>query len=413
MKIFYITYWGVKDGLSVSTVYPNLEILSKMERVESIHYFTVERIDNQQFKDALPPISKVIHHPIQSKKILHHIITKALDWRRINQTIRKNAKEIRPDLVICRGAMSGSFGIMLLEEMGIPYVVESFEPHSDYMLESKIWKEGGLKHSFQAKKEAKIKSTSASLITVSNNYAKHLNQKESIAKDKIYTVPCFVDVDKFAFNYNKRIEIKARLNIPKNTKTAVYLGKFGGIYYDQEAFQLFKATYDYFDGDFFLILLCPQNKAEIEQKLIAVGFPLNNCWIGIVPHAEVSNYLSAADFAYNLHVSGPTRIALSPIKDGEYWANGLPFIIADGIGDDSDIIKEEGGGVIVDVNDHTSIQNALTKIKAIIQDANYRQKIKALAIKHRNPAIGEKVYYHLLSLGLLRESWILFLLYII
>ncbi len=397
MKIFYITYWGVKDGLSVSTVYPNLSILSQMEKVESIDYFTVERDDNQQFKDALPPMPKLTHHPIQSKKILHHLITKILDWRRINQTILKQARKVKPDLVICRGAMSGPVGSLLYKKLAIPYVVESFEPHADYMLESKVWKEGGLKHSFQAKKEAKIKKTASALITVSHNYANYLIQKEQIAAKRIYTVPCFANTEKFGFNAEKRTEIQKKLNIAQKVTTAIYLGKFGGMYYDKEAFQLFKASYDYFKEQFFLILLCPQNKEEIEQKLKAVDFPLDHCWIGIVPHAQVPHYLSVADFAYNLHAPGPTRIALSPIKNGEYWANGLPILISDGIGDDSDIIKREGGGAIVDVHDNESVQKALSKIETIIRVDNHRDRIKELAIQHRNPVIGEEVYHKIIQ----------------
>lgn len=391
-KIFYISYWGVKEGLSVSTVYPNLRILSGMEGVERVDYFTVERASDKLFKDSLPPMPKITHHPIISKDYKISLLTKIADWQRIRKTILQKAKEIKPDFVICRTAMAGAFGTMLFEKMGIPYAVESFEPHAAYMEESGVWKKGGLRHRFQLQKEKKIKATAKYLITVSHNYYKYLEEKEGIAAAGLKTVPCMVDPNAFAFDEEKRIDIRAELNISTETKVGVYLGKFGGIYYDDEAFRLFKASLDYYNGDFFLILLTPTDTTEIYEKLARVAFPKEKTWVGVVPHAKVPDYLSAADFAYNLHAAGPTRIALSPIKNGEYWANGLPILIADGIGDDSDIIKQEGGGAIMDINQASSIQKALQTIDLIIKDQNAREKIKDIALKHRNFKIGAAVY---------------------
>ncbi len=38
---------------------------------------------------------------------------------------------------------------------------------------------------------------------------------------------------------------------------------------------------------------------------------------------------------------------VSPIKNGEYWACGLPSVISEGIGDDSEIIKNSGCGIVL------------------------------------------------------------------
>jgi hypothetical protein len=61
----------------------------------------------------------------------------------------------------------------------------------------------------------------------------------------------------------------------------------------------------------------------------------------------VKDYLSAADFAFATIKSTPIRLYCCPVKNGEYWASGLPILLEDGIGDDSDIIKSEGGGIIL------------------------------------------------------------------
>ncbi len=151
MKIFYISYWGVKEGLTASTVFPNLKILSEDKRVEQIDFFTMERDTDNVFINDFVPIPKVNHWPIYTKILGFFLFTKIADWLRIRKTISSAAKKVKPDLVICRGAMAGAFGTMLHKKFNIPYVVESFEPHAEYMLESGVWKKNSLRWLLQKK----------------------------------------------------------------------------------------------------------------------------------------------------------------------------------------------------------------------------------------------------------------------
>lgn len=397
MKIFYISYWGVSEGLTVSTVFPNLKILSEDERIDSIEFFTVERSADHNFKDKFNPINKVNHHPIYSKNLGFFLFTKIGDWLRIRNTISQYAKKIKPDLVICRGAMAGAFGSMLCNKYAIPFVVESFEPHADYMTESGVWKKNGLRYSLQKKTETAIKKQAKYLITVSHNYFRHLRDVEAIADNRLKMVPCIVNASQFQFDDAARDLIRQKLGIRQDSKVGIYLGKFGSIYYDSEAFDVFKRAEQYFES-FFLILLSPEDKDILLKKLNAVHFPTDKVWIGTVAHAEVPSYLSAADFAFSTIKPADCRLFCSPVKDGEYWANGLPILLPDKIGDDSDIIKTEGGGAIIDVNQPTSLDKAF-KVLEIIMDKGPagRNEIAALAIKHRDPQKSLIVYKEILD----------------
>jgi len=397
MKIFYISYWGVREGLTVSTIFPNLKILSEDERIDSIEFFTVERADDSNFKDSFEAIEKVNHHPILSKNMGFFLLTKLADWLSIRKMIKEKARKIKPDLVICRGAMAGAFGTMLYKRFSIPFVVESFEPHADYMTESGVWKKNGLRHRLQKKTESDIKKYARFLVTVSNNYIEHLHNKEGISKERLKMVPCTVNSDHFQFNPTARDLQRNKLGTAVNTIVAVYLGKFGSIYYDKEAFELFKAAEQFFDS-FFLILLSPTDKKELTEKLQAVNFPLDKVWMGTVAHNQVPNYLSSADFAFSTIKPADCRRFCSPVKDGEYWANGLPILLPDMVGDDSEIIKTEGGGAIIDVNNTEKIKIAFAQIDNQIKKGFAgRAEIAALAIKHRNPDISIKVYKEILD----------------
>jgi hypothetical protein len=65
------------------------------------------------------------------------------------------------------------------------------------------------------------------------------------------------------------------------------------------------------------------------------------------------------------------------VKNGEYWANGLPLIIAENIGDDSDIAKNYEAGSVC--NDIRSAGNSFIEIKKIMamnnRNSDFWQKL--------------------------------------
>ena len=132
----------------------------------------------------------------------------------------------------------------------------------------------------------------------------------------------------------------------KNQLKSDFLNSF--IYYDEEAFELFRAAANHFGPEFRLIILTPNPEAEVRRKLEAVGLGPDRAFVTKAPHAEVPNYLSAANFAFSPIRPAPCRLFCSAIKIGKYWASGLPVLVTPGVGDDSAIVKAEAGGAVFD-----------------------------------------------------------------
>ena len=85
--------------------------------------------------------------------------------------------------------------------------------------------------------------------------------------------------------------------------------------------------------------------------------------------------------------------ACSPIKNGEYWACGLPVITPSDIGDDSEILKESGLGIVVeDIDNPTKYFRQLEELI----NTNNKDEIRKLAEKYRNPDIVNKTYEKLI-----------------
>ena len=114
------------------------------------------------------------------------------------------------------------------------------------------------------------------------------------------------------------------------------------------------------------------------------------------PHHEVAGYLSVADFAFSTIKPTPSRRYCSPIKTGEYWANGLPILTEDCIGDDTSIILSEGGGAILK-RPHYS--EAFQQIRSMVLPENSRidSHVSQLAKKYRGRDIIENCYSEILA----------------
>ncbi|QIL77258.1 glycosyltransferase [Hymenobacter sp. HDW8] len=259
------------------------------------------------------------------------------------------------------------------------------------MLESGVWKSYDPRYLFQRYWEKKQKQLALGLLPVAENYRQQLI-REGVSGERIVTVPCSVDVATFKYDQAKRKQIREQLGFAATAPVGVYVGKFGDIYYDAEAFDLFKAAADHFGPDFRLIILTPNIQSEVRAKLAKVKFTETQVFVTKAPHADVPGYLSAADFAFAPIKPAPCRLFCSPIKVGEYWAAGLPVLLTEGVGDDSAIIRQEGGGAVFNLDQPASVPAAIKQIAALLQSPDYRQHTVKLAERHRSLDLAKQAY---------------------
>jgi glycosyltransferase involved in cell wall biosynthesis len=379
MQLIYIGYWGAHDGLSQSTIYPNLRELARRPQVSRIYYISLERgILTANFRS--PDIDpKVEHHPVFSPPGLPHYVTKWRDFRRVRRVIRHIGRTHRIAVVMCRTSLAGYFGLYAKRALALPFFVESFEPHADYMVDSGAWTRGGLKHRFQRRLEHRITQHAIAVSPVSVNHRNHL-VANGMDPGRVLEVPCYVLTDLFRPDAGQRARMRTKLQIPEGGIVGIYTGKFGDIYYDQEAFATFAAAARFFPV-FFMIILSPEDAASIRSRLTAAGYLSNSAFVGFVKHADVPAYLNAADFAFSTIRPTPSRLYCSPVKNGEYWAAGLPIVLPEGVGDDSEIIRKETAGAILDVNKPSE---AFHEINRLIREPNIRERMHAIARRHRS-----------------------------
>jgi glycosyltransferase involved in cell wall biosynthesis len=394
MKILFIGFWELHDPLTLSTTFPNLELLEQMDTVESILFTTVERKHGGQEPTFKLPFSsrKISYRPLMSREDQSLLRNKVDDFTRFPRIMAEWVRELGIDVILARGAMAGALAYLTSRRAGnVPFYVESFEPHADYMLDSGVWKSYDPRYLFQRWCESKEKKYAAGFMPVAENYRQRLI-REGIPAERIATVPCPVNLPAFAYNAAAGQQVRARLGFAADAVVGVYLGKFGDIYYDDEAYELFWQTAQHFGPQFRLIVLTPNPEATVRAKLLKAGFQPEQFFVTKAPHHEVPGYLSAADFAFAPIKAAECRQYCSPVKVGEYWANGLPVLLTEGVGDDSNIIKKEGGGAIFDLTKPASIPQAIKQIAALIKEPDYRLATRRLAVRHRSMDLGRAAY---------------------
>lgn len=381
----YVSYWSLGDALTEATVFPNLNILRLY--CSRIYLATIERnVDRTTLPEG------IVHIPFHSVTWLPRVVEKLIDILFFSIKLIHFVRKEDIKILICRGAMAAMFGLVLNRTFGLPFMVESFEPHAEYMVEGNTWKRSGFEYKFQRWIETQTRKKASYLMPVSNNYKEELI-RSGISPARIVVMPCCVNAEKFAFNSEVRLQVRGALGICEQSIVGIYVGKFGDLYLKGEAFRLFKEVNDFFRGNFFLIVLSPQEATTIKNSLQAVGFPLEKCFVAKVENKRVPDFLSAADFAFSLARPAPSGKYLSPVKNGEYWANGLPIILSKGVGDDEAIILKYNAGVIFDPSS-ICYQTPLGLIKELVsQDrAALARKISGLARHYRGFEIIEEGY---------------------
>lgn len=367
---------------------PTLRVLAERPDVEHIRVFSFERQATEPYTFDL---DKVEHCPIYSG-VSSSVFGHQLRFIQAFSRLRKSVYRTDADLIICRGVMAGAYGFFLHKWKRIPFIVESFEPHADYMADSNTWSKSGLKYRFQKFIEFQEREAALALISVSENYAQFL-QKHHRTKH-VYCAPCPVDMQRFHYSEEDRNRIRQHLQFSDGDVVGIYIGKFGDIYYTPtEAFELLSRVKK-LQPNFKMLFLTDLDEGVLLKVASKQGFDAADVRVAFVDHSEVSAYLSAADLGFCLVRPSEHRPYCCPIKDGEYWAAGLPVIIPEGVGDDSAIIAATGHGVVLKEMNGASLSAADLEG---LQTQRETGVVQALAREYRSVDRTREAYDRLLS----------------
>jgi hypothetical protein len=222
----------------------------------------------------------------------------------------------------------------------------------------------------------------------------YAREKYGATISRFYAKPACVDLHMFSSANRKNPALLERYNLADKL-VCVYAGKIGGIYLEKEIFDFFKVASQYWGERFRALVLTDTPPERIRELATASGLNLSAVISMFVAHSEVPEHMGLGDFAINPVKPVPTKKYCTSIKDGEYWAMGLPVVIPPSISDDSAIISRHGiGSVIVDFN-HDAYLNSVREIDLMLKaysPEDLYDKVRSVAAQYRNFSIADNIY---------------------
>ena len=397
-NILVLTQWSFKDALVQTYTLPYVDIIRKIiSSKRKIILITAEQESIALNKNETDQINKdwekrnmqLLPEPYKRFGI-KKIIASAGNLSKLISVIKK--EEIKTIHAFCTPA--GSFAYLLSKFTGAELIIDSYEPHAESMVENGTWKKNGIAYKILFSLEKRQTQRAKALIATTAEMKQYALEKYGVEVKNFFVKPACVDLVKFSSS-EKDISLLKEFGF-ENKVVCVYAGKLGGIYFKEEVFDFIKLCHDRWKDDFRFLMLTNATKDEIDAEIKRVALPEYIVVSKFIYHDDVPRYLSLGDFAINPVKPVPTKRYCTSIKDGEYWAMGLPIVISPGISDDSGIIERENTGVIVNFSDHKEIIQAINKIEELLKEkVTVKIKNRQIAIRYRSFDMAEKIYHEI------------------
>jgi hypothetical protein len=397
-NILVLTYWSYRDALVQTYTLPYLKIMSKYLPEGSVIYLTTLEqshlaLSPEEFKQAKQALLQYNIKFIQFKYARFGVKSLFRTIPFLSQLISHIfTKDISFIHAWCTPA--GALGYILSVITGKSLIIDSYEPHAEASVENGDWTKNSFPFRLLFGLERRLSKRAKTVIAAAGGMQFYAKEKYAASFDRFFVKPACVDLTLFKKDAQQVVSMRQALGYSDKI-VCVYAGKFGGIYLDQEVFDFFKIAHDYWGDTFRILLLTNQSEVALKAFCEVSKLDFSIFTTKFVAHAEVPRYMALGDFGITPVKSIPTKRYCTPIKDGEYWALGLPIVITPNISDDSDIVEQNNIGAIWQYKEPTTYLKTVKEIDFLLKNVSKQalhDKIRAVAEKYPSFEIAENIY---------------------
>ena len=387
-NILVLTSWSYNDALIQTYTLPYIEIISKNIASSSKIFLVTLDKDNKKIEVKNSKIHHIsfVYHPFGFKGILM--------WLKLLLKLKSTLKRNKIEFVHAWCTPAGMIGYLLTIFNSKKLIIDSYEPHAESMIENGTWKKIGLAYFVLSFFEKRIANRADVPIATTKSFVHFSIKRYNLDENKFHVKPACVDLKLFSEKNIKNKELLKKLGLEYKI-VCVYAGKFGGIYLGQEVFDLVKIAENFWGDKFRFLLLTSHSDDEIEFFRKKSNIGIKTIIKKFVPFQEIPNYIGLGDFALTPVKSVPSKQFCTPIKDGEYWALGLPIIITKNISDDSEIIETNKIGYVLNALNPKEYSKSIQVISDLISKKSRSQifnQIREIALNYRDYQIADKIY---------------------
>lgn len=406
-RVLVLTYWPYRSGLIQSYTLPYLKMILRhlgegsrltlvtLEPAEPNHDGPTRRAVARDMAEVGIDWLPRPYHRFGCRAVLAHCATFVrLFWGCWTGRYRVVHSFCTP---------AGLLGYLLSATTRIPLVIDSYEPHAEAMVENGSWRRGGFAHRLLFAFEGMMSRRAAAVVAATAGMREYAKSRYAADIPLFLVKPACVDLELFRPGRGSSESLRQEFGL-QGKVVGVYAGKVGGIYLDREIFEIFRAAQDHWGGRFRALMLTDADPERMREWCRLCGFDPESLVCIRVDYARVPDFLALADFALTPVKPVPTKRYCTPIKDGEYWAMGLPVIITPGISEDSDLIERLGVGVVLGGLSQSHFAAAIQKIDGLLSGPDREglgRAIRALASERRSYGVADAVYKALYGPGTL------------
>ncbi|HEY9284860.1 MAG TPA: glycosyltransferase [Pyrinomonadaceae bacterium] len=399
-NLLALTYWSYKDALVQSAVLPYLRMIRRQLPGASILLVTAEqahlRMSDEERRRA------------EDELAAEGVRLVTVEYSRFGARAAGRLALLVPRLLrLCRaervghlhawGPTAGAVGYFLSVLANLPLVLDSYEPHAESMVEAGWWGRDSRAFKLLFRLERLQSRRARAAIATTQGVRDYAREKYGAEFARFYVKPATVDLAVFSPEHAKDPALLRRLDL-EGKLVCVYAGKIGGIYLEREIFDFLKAAADRWGERFRALLLTDAPRERVRELSAAAGLDPAVVTATFVPFRDVPRHMGLGDFAINPVRPVPTKRYCTSVKDGEYWAMGLPVVIPDRIGDDSALVREHNIGAVLGSLDRAGYERAVAEIDALLNAeprAELAARVRAVAARLRDVRHAERIYAEL------------------
>lgn len=269
---------------------------------------------------------------------------KIVFWVSVWQVVRRKIR-----IVQARSYVPGLIGLFLKKLTGIKLV---FDPRGLIPEELQLtqgWSEENPSFKRWKKIEKWLLQKSDAVIVLSEPFAEHY--KKIVPALSPVIVPCCVDTERFIYDRNKRLALRAKNNFTDKFIVLYVMGHYVPYQDFDTASDLFNRIVQHIPSAHFLVLT--PDIAQITNRLQKGGHAQDRYSVFKVSFAEIPDYILTADIGLLARVPSVISKVASPVKFAEYLACGVPVLAQPEIGDTEKVLTTRDIGQLIKDNQLT------------------------------------------------------------